>query len=247
MRVVVIFSALLALASAGQEELDSEETLYSLLDDLEEVVEGNVDADLDEAVEEDEAVASWRRRRHGHGPHGHGPHGHRPHSHHRHSPHVHTPYPTPAPTPHICDTNQHNCAKAEGGVCYKPTDSGYANKRTDRDEGVNGVDEVVANRLDSNEWQIEQGTKYVEHNTNGNKYHAYKCGCREGYNCVAGCSPPFTYHQCDMTKYPTPYPTTNPTPYPTSNPTPAPTPTCPVTCEKDAGQFAGKKDLWPQG
>jgi len=93
--------------------------------------------------------------------------------------------------------------------------------------GVNGVND---HRLDSNEWQIPAHAVYRHKGDDSTKsrYHVYKCGCRDGYNCVAGCSPPFNGHTCRQTLNPTAYPTsapTNyPTPYPTSIPTAYPTP-----------------------
>jgi len=182
-------------------------------------------------------------------PHSHSPHGHSPHG---HSPHIHTPYPTPVPTTyptpsptnHICETNQHNCDTTVGGVCYRPGAADYAGATTDHDMGVNGVNEG----LDANFWVIPAHSEHMNHDTsiigqgtahnedtstagvnNADRTHVYKCGCKEGYNCVAGCSPPFAGHKCEMTKYPTPYPT--------SNPTPAPTAMCPVTCELEANML----------
>jgi len=126
-----------------------------------------------------------------------------------------------------------------GGVCYTPGAADYASAVTDHDEGVNGVDD---HNLDANVWAIPAHSQEVAYDTDGDTTHVYKCGCKEGYNCVAGCSPPFNGHRCEMTNFPTPYPTSSPTtyptpyptPYPTSTPTPAPTATCPVTCELEA-------------
>ena len=91
--------------------------------------------------------------------------------------------------------------------------------------GVNGVDENHNGVLDSNTWVIPAHSKHINHDTTivglgaahnetsdmlglnaADRTHIYKCGCEEGYNCIAGCSPPFDGHKCEMTKYPTPYP-----------------------------------------
>jgi hypothetical protein len=112
-----------------------------------------------------------------------------------------TPYPTPSPTNHICLTNQHNRDTSVGGVCYTPGALDYAGAQTDHDMGVNGEDDHT---LDHNEWVIPAHSEEMAYDTDGDTTHVYKCGCREGYNCVAGCSPPFDGHTCEMTTYPTP-------------------------------------------
>jgi len=88
--------------------------------------------------------------------------------------------------------------------------------------GVNGVND---HHLDSNEWQIPANAVYRHKGDDSTKsrYHIYKCGCHDGYNCVAGCSPPFNGHTCTRTLTPTTYPTSSPTNYPTPYPTPTPT------------------------
>jgi len=52
----------------------------------------------------------------------------------------------------------------------------------------------------------------------------WSCGCRTGYECVAGCADLHVGHTCALTPAPTPAPTQKPTPQPTPSPTLVPTP-----------------------
>ena len=116
---------------------------------------------------------------------------------------------------HVCLTDQHNCDTPPGGVCLmgtldNPGELFNPNQTVDHDTTFAGLN---ADGHDS-------GGDNAAHGAISGIYAdpGYICYCEPGYECTAGCTPPYTNHTCTSTTTAHAATTINP-PSTTANPT----------------------------